>query len=81
MESFLTLNSRDNELVDSLCEHVDIAAEKSSDEALASIIKAIQNDNIDRTFKIDPQDHRVHILMKYLRQFFLEPGISMLMIM
>ena len=50
------------------------------DDAFSKIIRALESfDSLDE-IDIDPDDHRVELLRKYLNQFFLEPGTSVLMI-
>lgn len=62
------------------CDHINIAAEQCTDNTLSRIIKTLQTNNSSKNCNIDPDDHRAPILNKYIHQFYLEPGTSVLMI-
>ena len=64
-------------LVERNCNLLGIAAEQLKDDAYSKIIRALQSADSSETH-IDP-DLRVTLRRKYMRQFFLEPGTSVLM--
>ena len=67
-------------LTEKNCDHLDIAVEQLTDDLLSKIIKALQTKDLSQRCHMDPDDHRNPTFKKHFLNFYLEPGISVLMI-
>ena len=60
--------------------HINIAAEQLTDNLLSKIIQALQTKDPSQECHMDPEDHRTPLFRKHLKNFYLEPVTSVLMI-
>ena len=79
LPAFFAYNSTSIITIERNCNLLGISAEQLKDDTYSEIIRALQSADSSGTH-IDPEDHSATLLKKHMHQFFLEPGISVLMI-
>lgn len=77
-DAFFAYHSTSAILTEKISDHIDVAAEQSTDDALSRIISVLQTNDLNKN--IDPNDDWAPLLMKTIHQFYLESGTFVLII-